>query len=377
MASIPRSNEPEFLEAQLTWPIWLRLLFGKPQWHFDKHPPSTLRLVCMRMAHEPHKIVIELVLTGFERAQHAAHAVLRALRRGGGHSQPKSVLAKAAEATHDNPQHSAEAAKPHGGHAVTEAAEHDGSSEHAAAAEGHHAAAAPDASSHGHGDSSEHAAAGAGHHAAAGAGSHRSASSAPSSSSGGASSVLREGQALTRSRRKTRSAALLFVYAAWGIMVWMIFVYGRLLYNLLGSKAEASFVSSWAIALGLENASGFQDVVAEAAKAALIALLLEPYLVPSSAWMEQASCLAHPRSRCRSLVDAPMCALWPSPLRRRSSWTSSACTRRWGTTRSAAARRGSWPLLSTTPLTSIHNSIEVAGQRTFDPIYLCIYLRTT
>ena len=46
-------------------------------------------------------------------------------------------------------------------------------------------------------------------------------------------------------------------------------------------------MTSWAIALGVENASGFQDVLTSALEAALVAALLEPYVVPSVAWIEQ------------------------------------------------------------------------------------------
>ena len=66
-----------------------------------------------------------------------------------------------------------------------------------------------------------------------------------------------------------------------------IFVYGRLIYALEGAKAESSFVASWGIALGIENASGFQEVLTGAIKAAVIAALLEPLVVPPLTWFEQ------------------------------------------------------------------------------------------
>ena len=214
-----RSNEPEFLEAQLTWPQWMRAVYGKPEWHFDKRPPTTAQLVFMRLAHEPKKIVTELVTLGFEYAHGAVRAALRALgcaagRHGRiGPAASSSTEGKAAGPVAESTTEDAEA-RP---------AEQGGSHRSGASASG--------------GGSS-------------------------ASSSGGAGSVLREGRALARSRLKTRSAALLFVYAAWGIMVGLIFVYGRLIYSLDGAKSEASFVSSWAIALGIENASGTRATAA-------------------------------------------------------------------------------------------------------------------
>ena len=91
---------------------------------------------------------------------------------------------------------------------------------------------------------------------------------------------------MARARVKTRAYAILFIYAAWAICTWMIFVYGRLIYSLEGSKGEASFVQSWGIAVGLEQGNGFQELVNSAIKGAVIALLLEPFIVraPHPRW---------------------------------------------------------------------------------------------
>ena len=251
----------------------MTLLFGRHGWAFVKHEPNVVHLArergggrriqrvpkthrrrglvsqtWMRFAHEPHKIVIELFFIALERA---AGALERALRLGG------------------------RAPRAHGGE---HGGEHDSAGDHVVG-EGH-APAVSMAVTEVRGGAASLTAGGAESHEAApserssgsaASGSHRSDSRGSSgssdsssggssgSSSGGSSSVLREGRALARARVKTTSAAMLFVYAAWAICTWMIFVYGRLIYQLLGSKSEAAFVESWGIAIGIENASGFQE----------------------------------------------------------------------------------------------------------------------
>ena len=114
---------------------------------------------------------------------------------------------------------------------------------------------------------------------------------------------------MVRARLRIRTYAMLCVYATWGICTWMarrfeplplstpalalaarsqrllsrraapqIFVYGRLIYTLMGEKSEASFVQSWGVAMGIENATGFKEVLTGALQAAVIAMLLEPFL---------------------------------------------------------------------------------------------------
>lgn len=46
-------------------------------------------------------------------------------------------------------------------------------------------------------------------------------------------------------------------------------------------------MKSWGTALGLDNAKGFEDVVKEAAKAALIMMLLEPFVIPRNNWFQE------------------------------------------------------------------------------------------
>ena len=70
------SNEPEFLEAQLTHPLWMRFVYGKPNWYFAKRPPGLVKFISLRMSHEPKKIVIELALMGFEYARFVVRSAL-------------------------------------------------------------------------------------------------------------------------------------------------------------------------------------------------------------------------------------------------------------------------------------------------------------
>ena len=74
-----RSNEPECPEGQLTHPLPLTLLYGPPDWNFDTRPPSTFRLFAMRFAHEPKKVMPELVLHALELASASARRTLRAI----------------------------------------------------------------------------------------------------------------------------------------------------------------------------------------------------------------------------------------------------------------------------------------------------------
>lgn len=70
-------------------------------------------------------------------------------------------------------------------------------------------------------------------------------------------------------------------------MVWIIFVYGLLVYKLLGVNAEREFVRGWLTGLGLDNLNSFRDVLKEALKVLIIVALVEPFLVPRQWWFQQ------------------------------------------------------------------------------------------
>ena len=67
---------------------------------------------------------------------------------------------------------------------------------------------------------------------------------------------------------------------------WIIFVYGKLIYTLYGSKTEEAFVKSWGMGLAIETASGFKDIAQEGAKGFLILLLLDMLLTGPARWFE-------------------------------------------------------------------------------------------
>lgn len=66
-----------------------------------------------------------------------------------------------------------------------------------------------------------------------------------------------------------------------------VFVYGLLVYNLLGTRAETDFIQSWLVALGVDNASQWREVLQDALKAgALLFLADRLWLLSNSRWME-------------------------------------------------------------------------------------------
>lgn len=67
---------------------------------------------------------------------------------------------------------------------------------------------------------------------------------------------------------------------------------GRLIYNLMGAGEEVSFTRAWLIALGISNATDFQDVFKQAVQTVLIFLLLEPFIIPRTTWCAQSHCSA-------------------------------------------------------------------------------------
>jgi hypothetical protein len=63
--------------------------------------------------------------------------------------------------------------------------------------------------------------------------------------------------------------------------------YGKLIYDQLGLRAEADFVRSWLVALGVDNAAQWRDMLQEALKGAALLLLLDRlWLMSNARWME-------------------------------------------------------------------------------------------
>lgn len=91
----------------------------------------------------------------------------------------------------------------------------------------------------------------------------------------------------TYRRRRKRMTGLGFIYAVWAVQCWMIFVYGRLIYDLLGAGSETAFIKSWFTGIGIDNATQFKDIVVEGLKVALILMLLERLMMSQDRWFSQ------------------------------------------------------------------------------------------
>ena len=84
-----------------------------------------------------------------------------------------------------------------------------------------------------------------------------------------------------------KRSGYVLLHLVWGVFAWMVFAYGRLVYNLLGPAATNSFSNSWGIGVALGQASDAQGVVTSALQAALLLTILEAlWLMPNGRWME-------------------------------------------------------------------------------------------
>jgi len=84
-----------------------------------------------------------------------------------------------------------------------------------------------------------------------------------------------------------KRAGFVVLHLVWGVFAWIIFAYGRLVYNLLGPKATADFTASWGIGIGMGQVSDMSDGLKAALEAVLIATILESlWLRSNSRWLE-------------------------------------------------------------------------------------------
>jgi hypothetical protein len=87
--------------------------------------------------------------------------------------------------------------------------------------------------------------------------------------------------------RVQRAVGVAGIYATWAVLTWFIFAYGKLAFDQLGAAAEQSFLRSWLVALGVDNASQWRDVLYEVLKGALLLSLLDRlWLLHNVAWLE-------------------------------------------------------------------------------------------
>jgi hypothetical protein len=87
-----------------------------------------------------------------------------------------------------------------------------------------------------------------------------------------------------------KRAGFVLLAAAWAICLWMILVYGSLIYKLLGPDAEKTFTRSWGISVGLDQADQARSVIIVSAQTVAALLILEAlYMSPNIAWLESMS----------------------------------------------------------------------------------------
>ena len=67
-----------------------------------------------------------------------------------------------------------------------------------------------------------------------------------------------EAEAAARRTKRLNAVALGGVVSVWVVMSFFIFVYGNIIYSLLGKEAEQSFSTTWGISYAMDNASQWQ-----------------------------------------------------------------------------------------------------------------------
>jgi hypothetical protein len=103
--------------------------------------------------------------------------------------------------------------------------------------------------------------------------------------------------------RVMRSIGLGGIYVCWTFFVWFTFAYGRIVFELLGMRAEAQFLRSWLVALGIDNALQWQAVLTALLHGALVILVIDRlWLVSNSRWIEVRA------ARCAACVCVCVCA---------------------------------------------------------------------
>ena len=63
-------------------------------------------------------------------------------------------------------------------------------------------------------------------------------------------SSVRSARALARYKRIIALTGFVGIYVTWALFAWFIFVYGALVYRLLGDQAQSAFVRGWGISYG-------------------------------------------------------------------------------------------------------------------------------
>jgi len=98
---------------------------------------------------------------------------------------------------------------------------------------------------------------------------------------------LKAARSFERVTHAYKIAGVTALAACWGVLLWIVFVYGALVYDLLGDAAERSFVTSWGVGVGIGQVQDFRALLVSAAEMVLALTLLEMAWVQSNpSWFE-------------------------------------------------------------------------------------------
>ena len=99
--------------------------------------------------------------------------------------------------------------------------------------------------------------------------------------------IVEEAIAAARRQRIMVGVAMAGLLITWVVMSYIIFVYGMVVYTLLGMQAENAFSQTWGVSYLMQLASEWQDILTECGKTILILLVLDRLRVISDAkWFE-------------------------------------------------------------------------------------------
>ena len=99
--------------------------------------------------------------------------------------------------------------------------------------------------------------------------------------------ALDAARSFKRVTKAYNAVGLAALAACWGLMLFLVFVYGALVYDLLGEAAEKAFVTSWGVGVGVGQVQDFRSLLISAAEAVLALTLLELAWIQSNpSWFE-------------------------------------------------------------------------------------------
>ena len=98
---------------------------------------------------------------------------------------------------------------------------------------------------------------------------------------------MEEYRALARYQRNSNIAAFVGIYVVWVVMSYFIFVYGMVVYNLLGASAQNSFSATWGMSYLLDNISQWKDVATTAVQTVAVLYVYDALrIISDGRWFE-------------------------------------------------------------------------------------------